>query len=60
MGVPQKRENFDDSNGRRFPPEAFAYHSEVSPQTVEKIQEIADRTLQDDEWTVIEGYVEKK
>jgi hypothetical protein len=37
------------------PPEAFHYESELNVETIEKIQQKADETLQKEEWVVIDG-----
>jgi hypothetical protein len=37
------------------PPEAFHYEAELNVETVKKIQQKADETLQKEEWVVIDG-----
>jgi len=37
-----------------FPPEAYSYDSPITKEAIEEIQREADKTLEKQQWTVIE------
>ena len=44
------------SKDRKFPPEAYEYHDDVTPEAVERVREKAKAALGDGEWEVIDGF----
>lgn len=45
--------------GRKFPPEAYSYDTDITDEVVKRVQREADKVLDRDEWVVIDG-VEKQ
>jgi hypothetical protein len=43
------------ARGGKFPPEAYAYDSDITDEVVKRVQSEADKKLAEDEWTVIDG-----
>jgi hypothetical protein len=41
--------------GQQFPPEAYAYDSDITDHVVKRVQREADKILAQDEWVVVDG-----
>ena len=41
--------------GRKFPPEAFAYDSDITDAGVDQVKAAAAKRLKQDEWILIDG-----
>lgn len=46
----------ENNNNRRFPPEAYDYHDDVTKEAVDRIREKARPELDRDEWEVVDGF----
>lgn len=45
------------SNGdRRFPPEAYTYDDDVTPQAVEVMRKKASKIIDSEKWEVVDGF----
>lgn len=45
------------SNGdRRFPPESYLYDDDVTPEAVEIMRQKAAKTIESQEWEVVDGF----
>lgn len=45
------------SNGeQRFPPEAFAYDDDVTPEAVDTLRSRATKVIKSQEWEVVDGF----
>jgi hypothetical protein len=42
-----------------FPPEAYAYDSDVTDEVVRRVQAEANKVLKQDKWIVIDGVTER-
>lgn len=43
------------SNGRKFPPEAFTYDSDITDAGIEQVKAEASKRLKQDDWVLIDG-----
>lgn len=41
---------------RRFPPEAYTYNDDVTPEGVEMLRGKAARIIESDEWDIVDGF----
>jgi hypothetical protein len=42
-------------NGRKFPPEAYAYDTDVTDAGIERVKAEAEKRLKNDKWVVVDG-----
>lgn len=47
------------ANPQPFPPEAYAYDSDVTDEVAKRVQAEADKILKQDKWTVIDGVTKR-
>lgn len=47
------------TTGKKFPPEAYAYDSDITDHVVKRVQTEAEKRLSKDEWIVIDGVGER-
>ncbi|WP_375588894.1 hypothetical protein ABWH89_18105 [Hoeflea alexandrii] len=40
----------------RFPPEAYEYSDDVTPNAVKTMREAANKSLAEDEWEIVDGF----
>jgi hypothetical protein len=43
------------TTGKKFPPEAYAYDSDITEDVVNRVQAEADKVLSKDDWVVVDG-----
>lgn len=41
--------------GRKFPPEAYAYDSDITDAGIKRVKAEAEKRLKKDEWVVVDG-----
>lgn len=59
MSTPMRKPRAADtsSNGdRRFPPEAYCYDDDVTPEAVEEVRQRAAKAVDADDWEVVDGF----
>lgn len=44
------------NGGRHFPPESYAYDDDVTPEAVEAMRQRAAKTIDAQEWEVVDGF----
>ena len=49
----------ENAMGEKFPPEAFAYDSNITEAVVKRVQAEADKVLSQEEWIVVDGVRER-
>jgi hypothetical protein len=43
------------TTGQKFPPEAYAYDSDITDHVIKRVQSEAEKILCNDEWVVVDG-----
>lgn len=56
MGNRQPMPQAYGRNGKQFPPEAYEFDTEVSPEAIQELREKIGIDFESDEWEVVDGF----
>jgi hypothetical protein len=49
----------ENSMGKKFPPEAYAYDSDITDAGIKRVELEAEKILSQEKWTIIDGVKER-